>query len=161
MKKKNVLWVILFAFSMCSSSLKAQEVYKMVLENATQIVNSPTKNFTQVKIAQFKKTALVYLKSRAFSTMPEVKAEFLNTQAYYLSEFIFLFFTQILKDNKLSEEERKCKIYLFMDASISNPLFNDPDTETTQSYIKEGSELTPFSLDTDWQKAYYAAKSQL
>ena len=133
----------------------------MVLENATQTVNSPSKSFTQVKIAQFKSTAFVYLKKKAFENSKEVKEEFLNTQAYYLSEFIFLFFTQILKDHKLSDEERRKKIYLFMDASLSNPLFNDPDTETTQSYIKEGSELTPFSLDTDWQKAWHAAKSQL
>ena len=140
---------------------RAQDVYNMVLENANKVVDSPSKSFTQVKIAQFKKTALIYLKKKAFENNSVVKAEFLNTQAYYLSEFIFLFFTQILKDHKLSEEERRKKIYLFMDASLSNPLFNDPDTETTQSYIKEGSELTPFSLDTDWQKAWYAAKSQL
>lgn len=133
----------------------------MVLENATKTVNSPSKSFTQVKIAQFKSTALVYLKKKTFENSKEVKEEFLNTQAYYLSEFIFLFFTQILKDHKLSDDERRKKIYLFMDASLSNPLFNDPDTETTQSYIKEGSELTPFSLDTDWQKAWHAAKSQL
>lgn len=50
---------------------------------------------------------------------------------------------------------------MFMSASLCNPLFGDPDEETTHAYIKDGSELTPFSLDTDWQKAYYAAKAQL
>ena len=160
-KKRFIISGFLLALTLMPMSLTAQEVYKMVLENASKVIDSPSKNFTQVRIAQFKKTALIYLRSKAFETMPEVKTEFLNTQAYYLSEFVFLFFTQILKDHKLSEEERKSKIYLFMDASLSNPLFNDSDTETTQSYIKEGSELTPFSLDTDWQKAYYAAKSQL
>ena len=160
-KTRPLFYSSLLALLLAPNTLKAQEVYNMVLENATQTVNSPSKSFTQVKIAQFKSTALVYLKKKAFENSKEVKEEFLNTQAYYLSEFIFLFFTQILKDHKLSDEERRKKIYLFMDASLSNPLFNDPDTETTQSYIKEGSELTPFSLDTDWQKAWHAAKSQL
>lgn len=160
-KTRPLFYSSLLALLLAPNTLKAQEVYNMVLENATQTVNSPSKSFTQVKIAQFKRTALVYLKKKAFENSKEVKEEFLNTQAYYLSEFIFLFFTQILKDHKLSDEERRKKIYLFMDASLSNPLFNDPDTETTQSYIKEGSELTPFSLDTDWQKAWHAAKSQL
>ena len=160
-KTRPLFYSSLLALLLAPNTLKAQEVYNMVLENATQTVNSPSKSFTQVKIAQFKSTALVYPKKKAFENSKEVKEEFLNTQAYYLSEFIFLFFTQILKDHKLSDEERRKKIYLFMDASLSNPLFNDPDTETTQSYIKEGSELTPFSLDTDWQKAWHAAKSQL
>lgn len=160
-KTRPLFYSSLLALLLAPNTLKAQEVYNMVLENATKTVNSPSKSFTQVKIAQFKSTALVYLKKKAFENSKEVKEEFLNMQAYYLSEFIFLFFTQILKDHKLSDEERRKKIYLFMDASLSNPLFNDPDTETTQSYIKEGSELTPFSLDTDWQKAWHAAKSQL
>ena len=131
-KTRPLFYSSLLALLLAPNTLKAQEVYNMVLENATQTVNSPSKSFTQVKIAQLKSTALVYLKKKAFENSKEVKEEFLNTQAYYLSEFIFLFFTQILKDHKLSDEERRKNIYLFMDASLSNPLFNDPDTETTQ-----------------------------
>lgn len=51
---------------------KAQEVYNMVLDNATRQVNAPTTNFTQTRIAQFKRTTLVYIKRKAFETMPEV-----------------------------------------------------------------------------------------
>ena len=29
------------------------------------------------------------------------------------------------------------------------------------SYINEGGEITPFSIDTDWQKAYLAAQERL
>ena len=122
-KTRPLFYSSLLALLLAPNTLKAQEVYNMVLENATKTVNSPSKSFTQVKIAQFKSTALVYLKKKAFENSKEVKEEFLNTQAYYLSEFIFLFFTQILKDHKLSDEERRKKIYLFMDASLSNPLF--------------------------------------
>lgn len=141
--------------------MRSQEVYNYVLENATRMVNSPTTNFTQTRIAQFKRTTLIYMKSKAFETMPTVTEEFLNTQAYFLSEFLSFFFDEILRDRKLDEETRKQKIFLFMDASVSNPLFNDPDTETTLSYIKEGSELTPFSIDTDWQKAFVAVKDNI
>ena len=48
-----------------------------------------------------------------------------------------------------------------MDASKSNPLFNDPDAETTDAFMLDSNELTPFSLDTDWQKAYLAARNIL
>lgn len=144
-----------------AEEMRSQEVYNYVLENATRMVNSPTTNFTQTRIAQFKRTTLIYMKSKAFETMPTVTEEFLNTQAYFLSEFLSFFFDEILRDRKLDEETRKQKIFLFMDASVSNPLFNDPDTETTLSYIKEGSELTPFSIDTDWQKAFVAVKDNI
>ena len=50
---------------------------------------------------------------------------------------------------------------MFMDASVSNPLFEDADEDNTMSYIIKGGELTPFCLNTDWQKAYAAAHSQL
>jgi hypothetical protein len=154
MKKIIFTFIITFGIALSSS---AQDVYNYVLESSTRIVNIPTSNFTNTRIAQFKRTALIYMKSKALETMPEVTAQFLDTQAYYLSEFVTLFFNEILKENKDNQELTKSKIQLFIDASFSNPLFNDPDTETTHSYIMEEGELTPFCLDTDWMKAHTAA----
>lgn len=153
--------LLLLLLPLLSAHLNAQEVYNFVLENATRVVNTPTSGFTQTKIAQFKRTALLYLRKKAFETQEQVTEQFLNEQAYYLSEFLALFFGEILKDNHLPDEQRRHKILLFMEASLSNPLFNDPDLETARSYIEEGTELTPFSLDTDWIKAYDAMKAQL
>ena len=130
--------ILLFLLS-CGTTAKTQEVYNYVLNNAIRTVQSPTSGFTQTRIAQFKQTALTYLRKKATETMPEVTDQFLNTQAYYMSEFITLFF----------------------DASKSNPLFDDTDTETTDSYILEGNQLTPFSLNTDWPRAYAAAKDNI
>ncbi len=140
---------------------QAQDVYNLVLENATKIVNTPTANFAQTRIAQFKCAALIYMKAKAIEQHSEVTESFLNTQAYYLSEFLTIFFEEALKDRKLGEEERKDKIRMFMACSINNPLFGDNDEGKTLSYIRGGGELTPFSLDTNWQTAYEQAKSQL
>lgn len=152
--------ILLFILS-SGTTIKAQEVYNYVLNNATHTVQSPTSGFTQTRIAQFKQTALTYLRKKATETMPEVTDQFLNTQAYYMSEFITLFFDEILKSKKQDCEKKKAKIMLFMDASKSNPLFDDTDTETTDSYILEGNQLTPFSLNTDWPRAYAAAKDNI
>lgn len=156
-------WLSIFAilFFARAARCQAQDVYNLVLANATRIVNSPTSGFTQTQIAQFKRTALVYMKSKAFEQSDSVSASFLDTQAYFLSEYLTLFFDEILKSKKLSEAERRERIYLFMDASLSNPLFNDPDEETTMAFIKDGGEITPFCLNTDWQKAYAAATAAL
>ena len=131
----------------------------MVLDNATRIVNSPTSSFLNTQIAQFKRTALIYIKSKAFERTDSVPAKFLNTQAYYLTEFLNLFFAEMIKIKDLPEKARKQRILRFMDASACNPLFHDPDEETTLSFVENGGEVTPFSLDTDWQKAYLVAKA--
>ena len=131
----------------------------MVLDNATRIVNSPTSSFLNTQIAQFKRTALIYIKSKAFERTDSVPAKFLNTQAYYLTEFLNLFFAEMIKIKDLPEKARKQRILRFMDASACNPLFHDLDEETTLSFVENGGEVTPFSLDTDWQKAYLAAKA--
>lgn len=141
---------------------KAQEVYNYVLNNATRTVNNPIANFTQTQLAQFKRTALVYLRDKARQESDTISSLFLDTQAYYLSEFVELYIEDVLKSRKMNNEERNKRILVFTDASISNPLFNDSDQDTTLSFIKSGGEeITPFSLDTDWEKAFYAAKSQI
>lgn len=155
------LYLFLFICITASCRLNAQQVYNLVVENATRTVNSPTSGYSQTRIAQFKLTTLTYIRSKAFEQTDTVSSRFLDTQAYYLSEFISLFFDEILKDKKLGENKRKAKVALFMDASLANPLFNDPDDETTKAYVLEGNEITPFSINTDWERAYAAAKSQL
>lgn len=158
---KKYLFTLLTLFTCFASSVKAQDVYNLVLNNATRIVNNPTSNYTQTQISQFKRTALVYMKSKAFEATDSVPSAFLDTQAYYLSEFITLFFNDVMKSKRLDNEKRKERIMMFTDASISNPMFDDTDKDTTLAFIKDGGELTPFSLDTDWQKAYAAALAQL
>ena len=56
---------------------------------------------------------------------------------------------------------QKKVIKAYMDASYSNPLFNDADKEMVLSYFNDGSSLTRFSLDTDWRRAVLAAKAAL
>ncbi len=155
--------ILFFLFLMAATvpSLRAQEVYNYVLANATRTVNSPTCNYTQTQIAQFKRTALIYLKKKAFEQTDSVPSAFLDTQAYYLSEYVTLFFNEIVKTKRLSADKRKERVTLFMDASVSNPLFVDDDQDTTMAFITSGAELTPFCLNTDWQKAYAAVTEEL
>lgn len=157
---RNTILTLIF-LTLATTPTKAQEVYNLVLSNAIRVVNSPTSGFAQTQIAQFKRTTLVYIKSKAFEQTDSIPASFLDTQAYYLSEFITLFFDEILKSKKMSDEKKRDRIYLFMDASVSNPLFNDPDEETTMAYIKDSGEITPFSINTDWEKAYAAVKDAI
>ena len=153
-----VLWLSLSSFG----ALSAQEVFNYVFEGASRVVNNPSSSYTTLRIAQFKLTALTYLQSKAFETREQVTEDFLNTQAYYMNEFVTSF-VALFVDEKLAREpeELKKRILLYTDASLSNPLFGDTDKETTLSYIGDSESLTPFSLDTDWEKACAAVKFAL
>lgn len=155
------IFILVLGLILGTANAEAQDVYNLVLGSATRIINNPTSIFTNVQIAQFKRTALTYMKSKALEISDTIPSALLDTQAYYMSEFITLFIDDIVKSKRLSDDKRKQRILMFTDASISNPLFNDPDKDTTMSFMTDGNELTPFSLDTDWHKAYAAAISQL
>lgn len=153
--------LVIFLVQWFAAGAKAQEVYNLVLNNTARILNSPTSNFTQTQIAQFKRTTLIYMKEKVFAETDTIPSAFLDTQAYFLSEFVTLFCDDIIRCKRLNENRRKERIVVFMDASVSNPLFKDDDTDYTMSYINNGKELTPFCINTNWQKAYAAVKSQL
>lgn len=154
-------------FALCTASLifcsaaRAQAIYDLVLGNATRTVNTPTAGYTQTRLAQFKRTALIYTKRQAINRDSTNVATIIDTQAYYLSEFMQLFLSEIVLDKRSNDAERKDRLMLFVRASLANPLWNDPDEETTHAYMKEEGELTPFSLDTDWQRAFLAVYSVL
>ena len=157
----RIFVMLLFMAFLSQTQLCAQEVYNLVLANATRTVNSPTASYTQTQIAQFNRTALSYMKSKAFEVSETVSSEFLDTQAYFMSEFITLFFNEFVKIKKLPDAERKERILSFMEISITHPLFHDPDEETTLAFIKDGGEITPFSLDTNWKEAFEAAEQMV
>ncbi len=133
----------------------AQDVYEMVLNNATRVVNDPTSNFTQVRLAQFKKTALTYMRHKAEASDTLVSFQVLDMQAFYLHQFLTSFLRQVIaySDNEQAGL-RQGVVRLFIRCSEENPMWNDPDTTITQAYIGDNEELTPFSLDTNWEKAF-------
>jgi len=154
MKKLFISLVIAFAF--CTSSM-AQVVYNEVRSKAIAAVNNPATNPMLKKINQFKVDALDYMGIKMKETMPDSTVNFLDRQAYALNNFVSLYMQTILDNRKQPAAYQVKLIKLFMDASYSNPLFNDPDKELVLSYFSDGNSLTRFSLDTDWRRAFVAA----
>ncbi len=77
---KRFLFVIITIFAINSSTLKAQEVYNLVLNNATRIVNNPTCSYTQIQIAQFKRTNHINMKPKAIKETDTEPTNLLETQ---------------------------------------------------------------------------------
>lgn len=151
--KKN-LFILLATLFFAPEPALAQEVFNKVMENARQIIDRQTSTFTNTQIAKFKVDELNYMKSKAVDTDSISASDLLDIQSYYMSEFLSLFYTEIVYSTELSTDDRKAKIMLFIQASCACPLFNDTDKETINKYIDGDSQLTPFCLDTDWYKAF-------
>ena len=144
--------VTLFALALGVSQMPAQQVYTYAYESANKVVSNPKSKSVLVDIARFKLAALGYMRSKKHD------AKFLDTQAYYMSEYITLYMQEM---NKGKDKKRSAFIMkTFMETSLGTPMFNDKNYATVRAYVS-GKDITPFSLDTDWEKAFIAVKAKI
>ena len=144
-----------------SLTVNAQNLYKKVFDNATAVVNDAASNDQQIQINQYKITALNYISNQVKKRGLTKDSYFYDSQAVNLASFITDFETYIIKARAISTEKRLEVIACYRDASLNNPLFNDTDKETTYVYVNDKQTYTPFSLDTNWEKAYDQATEKM
>ena len=148
--------VILFALLAIATSMQAQEAYNELRQKAKTTVNDPKTNAVVKQISQFKLDALNYMAIKMQEEMPDSSATFLDKQAIAMDNFVNFYVEKLIESTKLPNVQQVKMIKMFMDASYSNPLFNDKDTELVLSYYNSAQSMTRFSLDTDWCKAVAA-----
>lgn len=148
--------VILFALLAIATSMQAQEAYNELRQKAKTTVNDPKTNAVVKQISQFKLDALNYMAIKMQEEMPDSSATFLDKQAIAMDNFVNFYVEKLIESTKLPNVQQVKMIKMFMDASYSNPLFNDKDTELVLSYYNSAQSITRFSLDTDWRKAVAA-----
>ncbi len=155
--------ILLSIFMLCciSANMSAQEVYNAIREKTISTLQDPNTIPMLKMFNQFKLDALDYMAIKMKEVMPDSTASYLDKQAYAMNNFITLYLRTIINCQNQPSIYQIDIIKLFMDASYSNPLFNDTDKELVLSYFSDGSSMTRFSLDTDWQRAYIAASQEI
>ncbi len=143
--------VMLFMFTV---NTNAQEVFNAVMQSAKNALKDPVQNFSKTQIAKFKIDELNYLKSKAGNIETIKRNDLLDIQAYYMSEFLSRYLTEIIYSEGQPDSVKKAMVYLFVNASAICPLFNDTNKDVINKYLNSDKQLTPFCLDTDWEKAY-------
>jgi hypothetical protein len=151
MKKILLSMLVLMA---SATGIQAQSLYNTVHERATAIVNNPASSDEEVQINQFKVTALNYISMMVKKRGLAKDTYFFDSQAVNLSSFITDFQANLEKARAISPAKRTEVLKIYTDASRYNPLFKDTDKEKVNCYVDDKRTLTPFSLDTDWEKAY-------
>jgi hypothetical protein len=148
--------VILFALLAIATSMQAQEAYNELRQKAKSTVADPKTNAVVKQISQFKLDALNYMAIKMQEVMPDSSVTFLDKQAIAMDNFVNFYVEKLIESTKKPNVQQVKMIKMFMDASYSNPLFNDKDTELVLSYYNSAQSMTRFSLDTDWRKAVAA-----
>lgn len=155
---KKLFLAILLA---CSLQMQGQEIFNEIKHKAQTMVDNQQNNQLVRQINQFKLDALNYLAIRMQEKMPDAPVLYLDEQALGMNNFVTLYVVQLVKMSNMPEAAQVKMTKLFIDASCSNPLFNDKEEEPTLSYFKNANSITRFSLDTDWPKAIAAVQAQL
>ena len=158
MKQTILTLVLAVAFT---AQMNAQSLYQKVHDNATAVVNNAASNEQQIQVNQFKVTVLNYIMTQVKKRNLTKNSYFYDSQAVNLASFVTDFETDIIKARQISPEKRLAVIDCYRSASLQNPLFNDSDKETTFCYVNDTKTYTPFSLDTDWEKAYTQASLKI
>lgn len=157
--RKLVLAVCLLAAGAVQAV--AQNLYKTVYEGASAVVNNPKSSQEQIEINQFKVTVLNYLQDQVHRRALTKDSYFFDSQAVNMKCFVDDFIYNVTKARAISAAKRTEVIACYRDASLKNPLFNDLDKERTYCYVNDTRTFTPFSLDTDWEKAYEQASAKI
>jgi hypothetical protein len=148
--------LILLALLAIATTAQGQEAYNELRQKAKTTVNDPKTNNVVKQISQFKLDALNYMAIKMREVMPDSSVTFLDKQAIAMDNFVNFYVEKLIESTKKPNVEQVKMIKMFMDASYSNPLFNDKDTELVLSYYNSADSMTRFSLDTDWRKAVAA-----
>ena len=148
--------LILLALLAIATTAQGQEAYNELRQKAKTTISNPNANAVVKQISQFKLDALNYMAMKMREVMPDSSATFLDKQAIAMDNFVNFYIEKLIESTKQPNVEQVKMIKRFMDASYSNPLFEDKDTELVLSYYNSADSMTRFSLDTDWRKAVAA-----
>lgn len=157
--KKTLLTLLLILTT--ATSVQAQEIYAEIRRSAQANIEDPTVEPLVRKFSLFKLDALNYMAIKMREQMPDSTAQLLDKEALSLNIFMTHYTNALVENSRQPAAFQVKVIRAFMDASYSNPLFNDPDKELVLAYFNDGNSLTRFSLDTDWRRAVLAAQAAL
>lgn len=136
--------------------LQAQEVFHFELESSVRTMRNPMVGLVASRVAGFQHCALLYLQSKASHETKATDFKWLDNQAYHLADFLALY-QALITDEAISSDEQKSIKAAFKEATLAYPCFFDEDENTALQHVNcVGSDLTPFSLDTDWEKAFHS-----
>lgn len=154
--KKMIFTLLVLMVSV--TGIQAQSLYDTVYKRATAVVNNPKSSDEEININQFKITALNYMSNQIKKRGLEKDSYFYDSQAVNLASFVTDFQANLAKAPAAKRTE---VLKIYQDACKNNPMFKDNDKSTINCYVEDKLSPTPFCIDTNWEKAYDQATTQI
>lgn len=155
------LMVVVCLAAMSAVPVSAQSLFETVYKSAVAKVNDANSSSETIDVNQFEVTALNYLQTQVQKRALQKDGYFFDSQAVNLKSFVDDFLFYLNKARAVSADKRKAVINCYREASLQNPLFGDTNKERTYCYVNDTKTFTPFSLDTNWEKAYDQASENI
>ncbi len=154
MKKLAIIAMMLLA----TGSMKAQEVYDYLLDKSEQVINNPNSKEFDLKIAQFKATAMRYFRRNIIQQEGSISAQWLDEQALALEMFVTNYLQELSKNSHTEAKTRKSIVMKYCDASRNHAMFKKADKKESEAFIIDKGGYTPFCLNTNWVEALNSMK---
>lgn len=144
----------------------SQTIYRMAKQTAADTRQDATVRY----IAQFRADAVTYLNTQTLYLLTDTArqttgeeaahlSQQLDSMAYFMYDYVDLYRKEL---SRARTDKAKAHVtHIFREASITCPLFNDPDRAYTLAYYNDEEGPTPFSLDTDWVRASATVRQKL
>lgn len=153
--KKLIIMTLLI---MGTCTMQAQEVYDYLLDKSEQIIDNPQSKDFDLKIAQFKVTAMRYFRKHIIQQEGSISSIWLDEQALALNEFVTNYLIELAKNSHATEKTRMKIVLKYCRASENHAMFKKVDKEEAEAFISDKGGYTPFSLNTNWVEALAEAK---
>lgn len=157
MKKLIILALLLTA---TATNIKAQEIYDYLLDKSEQVINTPQSKDFDLKVAQFKVTAMRYFRKHIIQQNGSVSSTWLDAQALALNEFVTNYLVELSQNSNATEAARKAVVMRYCKASENNAMFKKVDKEEAESFVYDKGGYTPFCLNTNWVAALEETKEK-
>lgn len=144
---------------MGTCTMQAQEVYDYLLDKSEQIIDNPQSKDFDLKIAQFKVTAMRYFRKHIIQQEGSISSIWLDEQALALNEFVTNYLIELAKNSHATEKTRMKIVLKYCRASENHAMFKKVDNEEAEAFISDKGGYTPFSLNTNWVEALAEAKN--
>lgn len=156
MKKLCIIALMLFA----GSTMKAQEVYDYLLDKSEQVINNPESKEFDLKVAQFKSTAMRYFRKNIILQEGSISSQWLDEQALALNEFVTNYLMELSANSHTESKTRKAIVMKYCKASQNHAMFKDADKQESEAFVIDKGGYTPFCLNTNWVEALAETREQ-
>jgi hypothetical protein len=152
--------IIMTLLMMGTCTMQAQEVYDYLLDKSEQIIDNPQSKDFDLKIAQFKVTAMRYFRKHIIQQEGSISSTWLDAQALALNEFVTNYLIELSQNSLATEKVRKELVMKYCNASENHAMFKKVDAEEAELFIYDKGGYTPFSLNTNWVEALEETKKK-